>query len=181
VSASEKKDLCRSKPFSQADFVVFWGTKMKMVTIVTLVVLATAVASGMAAAQQASQGTVAAGSPAQGTMQTFTLGGDSRYTIGQISQIDAWRASEMGIPWVSLPSGTTVHVVYMTGMPSATGTSTDSARMIAFGPPGYVGTGSWSGTGGSAGSYSFSGNAGQYFLVTQQSGGTMDRVVVSFG
>jgi hypothetical protein len=153
---------------------------MKMVTMMTMVVLALAVASGMAAAQQASQGTLAT-APAQGTMQTFTLGGDSRYTIGQISQIDAWRSSEMGIPWVSLPAGATVHVVYMTGLPSSAGASTDSARMIAFGPPGYVGTGSWTGTGGSTAEYSFTGNAGQYFMVSQQSGGTMDRVVVSFG
>jgi hypothetical protein len=109
----------------------------------------------------------------------FTLGGDTSYTIGQISTIDAWRSSEMGIPAVVMPAGTTVRVVYMTGKPAATGTGTDTARMIAFGPPGYVGSGSWSGTGGSTAKYSFTGNAGQNFLVTQQSGGTVDRVVVS--
>jgi hypothetical protein len=145
-----------------------------------MIALAAAFVSGLAAAQQASSGTMQPGVAAQGATQTFTLGGDTRYTIGQISDIDAWRSSEMGISWVSLPAGTTVHAMYMTGMPPSTGTGAPAASMIVFGPPGYVGSGSWSGAGGTAQSYSFSGTAGQNFMVTQQAGGTVDRVVVSF-
>jgi hypothetical protein len=153
---------------------------IKIVRTLTLIALAAAIISGMAAAQQATSGTIPSSVTAQGATQAFTLGGDTSYTIGQISDIDAWRSSEMGISWVSLPAGTTVHVMYMTGMPTATGTSAPAASMIVFGPPGYVGSGSWSGAGGSAKSYSFTGTVGQNFMVTQQAGGTVDRVVVSF-
>ncbi|HEY3274599.1 MAG TPA: hypothetical protein VGJ92_12580 [Methanocella sp.] len=152
---------------------------MKIVGGLVLIALALALVSGMATAQQAYTGTTAT-VPAQSTMQAFTLGGDTRYTIGPISTIDAWRSAEMGINWVSLPAGTTVHVMYMTGMPSSTSVGTPAASMIVFGPPGYVGSGSWSGATGSAQSYSFTGTVGQNFMVTQQAGGTGDRVVVSF-
>lgn len=45
---------------------------------------------------------------------------------------------------------------------------------------GGTGAGAVSGPGGSMQMYSFTGNAGQAYLITQQSGGTMDRVLVVF-
>jgi hypothetical protein len=45
---------------------------------------------------------------------------------------------------------------------------------------GGTGAGAVSGPGGSMQMYSFTGNAGQAYLITQQSGGTMDRVLVIF-
>jgi hypothetical protein len=145
-----------------------------------MMVLALTLVSGMAAAQGAPW-TQAGGSPTpRPPLQSFSLGGDTAYTIGPISWVDAARLQEMGVPLVTLPAGATAYVAYSTGVPAAPGSNTDRARMVVFGPNGFVGAGAWPGAGGAAQTYSLSGTRDQYFLVRQVAGGTGDIVVVGF-
>ncbi len=152
--------------------------------------LALAVVSGPAMAQQtfAGAGTTAG----TGGTQTFSLGGYS-FSINTINQVDATRLQEMGVQTVSVPAGTSVYVTSSTGQPASISTGKGPTNLIVFGPGGFAGAGTTAGTGGAgtgAGvisgpggtmqTYSFTGNAGQYYVIMQRSDGTRDIVLVSF-
>jgi hypothetical protein len=148
---------------------------MRIVGIAFLIVLALAIVSCMAAAQQTRSG---AGMD-QGKAQTFSLGDDTSYRIVTISQIDTWRSSEMGIPWVSVPADTTAYVIYTKSPLQSIGTGIGPKDTIVFGPAGFMGAVAWNGTGNMK-TFQFAGKAGQNFMIAQLSGGTQDRAVVSF-
>jgi hypothetical protein len=147
---------------------------MRIIGMVSLIALSLIIVACAAVAQQASS---PAGT-AQGTAQTFSLGNDRSYRIAPLSNVDTWRANEMGISWVTFAAGKPSYVTYETGpvQPIAAGSG---ANTVVFGPGGYRGAISWNGTGNMS-SHQFTGNVGQNLMITQLSGGTKDRVIASF-
>ncbi len=151
----------------------------KTIRTAVLIVLALAIISGPAMAQQTSAVTPATADTSG--KQTFSLGGYN-FVINTINQVDATRLQEMGVRTVSVPAGTTVYVASSTGQTLPINTGQGPTNMIVFGPNGFLGAGTMSGAGaGAMQTYSFTGSTGQYYVITQRSDGMRDMVLVSYG
>jgi hypothetical protein len=154
---------------------------IKTARTLVLFMLALAIVAGPAVAQQTSAG--GATSPGTSEMKTFTLG-DNKFTINTIDKVDAMRLQEMGVQTVSVPAGKTAYVTYSTTSPQSMGTGQGSNNMVVFGPYGYVGAGTWTGSPAekSMQSYTFTGTSGQYYVISQLTGGgsVRDMMLVSF-
>jgi hypothetical protein len=145
-----------------------------------------------------------------GGTQTFSLGSGFMYSMSTVNPNEAAALQNQGIRTIVVPAGKMVYVTAQTGQPLNINTGQPGAapNMIVFGPGGFVGTGVFAGPGagafagvgpgavagagaggisvgagpvvGSMQMYSFTGSPGQAYLITQQSGGTVDRVLVVF-
>ncbi len=160
------------------------------IAVVSAPALAQAYAGGGAwssSGGQVSGGVVSVG---PGGAQTFSLGGEFTYSMASVSPGDAARLQGEGVRVVMVPAGRTVHVTAQSGGPLNVDTKSPLPNTIVFGPGGLAGVGVYTGagagagaiagSGGSAQMYSFTGAAGDAYLITQQSGGNMDRVLVIF-
>ena len=143
--------------------------------ILALIALAVVLASGSAAAQQANSGS----GTGPGSVQTFSLGDDTSYHIGAISNVDGWRAMEMGIRRVSVPAGSTAYVVYSAApLPTiSTGGGRDNAAV--FGPSGFRGSAAIDPKSDMP-KYAVTGPKDQYYMISQLSGGTKDYALIYF-
>ncbi|OPY30551.1 MAG: hypothetical protein A4E28_00199 [Methanocella sp. PtaU1.Bin125] len=161
-----------------------------IIKITVLIVLALAIASGPAMAQQTMAG--AGATAGTGERKTFTLDG-SGYTINPIDKVNAERLQEMGVQTVSVPAGSNVLVTYSTDKNATTSTGPGPANVVVFGPGGFAGAaakagagstgagaGAVVGPGGAMQTYSFTGKAGEYYVITQRTDGIRDMVLVSF-
>ena len=145
----------------------------------------------------------AVGSASGGTggIQTFTLGNGYMFSVSSVSSGDADSLASGGVQVIKAPAGTAFFVTTTTGNPPAASAGQaagvqgqNPANMVVFGPNGYVGTGTWTGSGtvvlagaGSSGTsggamqmYSFTGSPGQSFLLTRQTATGTDRALVVF-
>ncbi|HUL62246.1 MAG TPA: hypothetical protein VLT35_04220 [Methanocella sp.] len=173
--------------------------RMTMIIALTIaVVSAPALAQAYAGggAWSSSGGQVSGGgvSVGPGGAQTFSLGGNFMYSMTSVSPDDAARLQSEGVRVVMAPAGRSVHVTAQSGGPLNVDTKSPLPNTIVFGPGGLAGVGVYTGPGagasasagaiagpgGAAQMYSFTGAAGDAYLITQQSGGNMDRVLVVF-
>jgi hypothetical protein len=143
-----------------------------------------------------------------GGTQTFMLGSGMMFSVTQVNPDDASRLQSEGVRVVTMPAGSPVSVTAQTGQPIDIRSGQGQPNTIIFGPGGFVGVGVYAGpgtgayagtsgagasagagaggisvgtgTGGTMQMYSFSGTPGQAFLVTQQTDGKTDRVLVVF-
>ncbi len=152
----------------------------RIYTTIMLLMLATAIAAGSALAQQAYSGTAPAMGAVAGPTTSFALGGDTSYHITPISLADGWRAEWLGITRAMVPSGSTAYVIHSDQPLDKISNSTGAANTIVFGPNGYAGAIPWDGQSGGFQKFAFTGSNGQFYMITQLSGGAKDHVVVSF-
>lgn len=154
----------------------------RIIKTAVLIVLALATVSWPAMAQQAT--TVAPPATGAGDRQTFSLSGNS-FTINRINQVDAMRLQEMGVQTVSVPAGEQMIVTYMAGALGPDNVKSmvkGPYNMIVFGPNGFAGPTTYTGAiaDKSMQTFTFTGNAGQYYVITQRTDGIRDLVLVSF-
>lgn len=153
---------------------------MSRLKTIILIMMALAVISGPAMAQQTSAG--AGMTTGTDNRKTFTLG-DNTFTINTINQVDATRLQEMGVRTVSVPAGETVYVTYLTsaGTKKPTSFVKGPINMIVFGPNGFSNAVTYTGAlpaNEPMPTYKFTGTSGQYYVITQRTDGMRDMVLV---
>lgn len=127
-----------------------------------------------------------------GRTQTFSLGSGFMYSMTSVDPNDVASLQSSGVRTITQPAGTNVFVTTTAGQPTQISTGQGPSNLIVFGPDGFLGAGAYAGAGGMTGGgvaigpggatqmYSFTGSPGQAFLITQQAGGNLDRVLVVF-
>lgn len=129
-----------------------------------------------------------AGGTGGGRTQTFSLGSGFMYSMASVNPNDAASLQASGVRTITQPAGTNVFVTTTTGQPVQISTGQGPSNLLVFGPDGFLGAGAGGmtgggvaiGPGGATQMYSFTGSPGQAFLITQQAGGNLDRVLVVF-